>query len=166
METIDDLAARLDRVEAELALHRLVAEYCIGADHRDLERWAAVWTADAVWEPDPASRLVGREAICGAVQHQWRAFPIMHHVTGNHVVDIDGDRATGRADVVAMIQTSDGRWILAGATYRDDYRRHGGAWRIARRRVHRPFDLAPLDPSRGPIRDDTGASGIGGPGMS
>ncbi len=50
MTTIEQLAARLDRVETQLALHRLAHNYCVGADHRDLARWASVWTPDAVWE--------------------------------------------------------------------------------------------------------------------
>jgi len=150
MTTIERLAARLDRVEAELALHRLAHNYCVGADHADLARWAAVWTPDAVWETGPDRIFVGIEAICAAVKQQWRTFPIMQHATANHVVDLDGDRATGRSDVVVLVQLDDRRWIAGGGTYADEYRRDGGSWRIARRRVIRPFDLAPLPPADGP----------------
>lgn len=154
MRAIEELTARLDRLEAESALHRLVHDYCVGADHRDRARWAAVWVEDAVWETSPDRVVTGVEAICDAVAQQWKAFPIMQHATVNHVVDIDGDRATGRSDVVVLVQLQDGRWIAGGGTYQDVYRRDDGSWRIVRRRVERPFDLAPLAPSTGPIYVD------------
>jgi hypothetical protein len=152
--TIEDLAARLERVEAELALNRLAHDYCVGADHRDRARWEAVWTADGVWETSPDRIYTGVGAIRAAVEEQWQAFPIMQHATANHIVSIDGARATGRSDVVVLVQLRDGRWIAGGGTYEDEYRREGATWRIARRRVVRPFDLAPLAPSPGPIYQD------------
>jgi hypothetical protein len=148
--TIEDLARRLERVEAELALHRLADDYCIGADHRDLGRWTSVWTADAVWETSPDRRFVGVQAIRAAVQVQWRTFPIMQHATTNHVVQVDGVVASGRCDVVILVQLLDRRWIVGGGSYEDDYRNVDGVWRIACRRVVRPFDLAPLPPADGP----------------
>ena len=147
---IEDLARRLDRVEAELALHRLAYDYCIGADHRDLGRWTSAWTADAVWETSPDRRFVGIEAIREAVQDQWRTFPIMQHATSNHVVEINGVTARGTCDVVVLVQLADRRWIAGGGTYEDDYRDVNGSWRIAYRKVVRPFDLAPLAPANGP----------------
>jgi hypothetical protein len=150
MTTVEQLAARLDRVEAELALHRLAHDYCVGADHRDLARWARVWTADAVWETSPDRIFIGIEAICAAVEQQWQTFPIMQHATANQVVEVDGDSATGRSDVVVLVQLADRRWIVGGGTYVDEYRRDEGIWRVARRRVIRPFDLAPLAPAQGP----------------
>jgi hypothetical protein len=150
MGLIEDLAARLDRVEAELALHRLAYDYCIGADHRDLVRWQQVWTADGVWETSPDRVHRGLDAITAAVSGQWQAFPIMQHSTVNHVVDVAGDTATGRCDVVVQVQLGDGRWIVGGGAYEDEYRKEAGVWRISRRRVARPFDL-PLIPAEFPV---------------
>jgi len=153
------LSDRLDRLEAEVALHRLAHDYCVGADQRDRDRWAAVWTSDARWETSPDRIFTGVENICAAVQAQWDAFPIMQHATSNHVVDIDGDHASSRADVTVMVQLGDERWIGGGAMYEDVYRRESGIRRIAYRRVVRPFDLAPLAPGGGHIYiDDAGAS--------
>jgi hypothetical protein len=102
--SIEQLSARLDRVEAELALHRLAFEYCVGADHRDRDRWRAVWTADAAWVTSPDRVFTGIDEMCAAVEEQWRAFPIMQHATSNHLVSIDGDHATGRCDAVVLVQ--------------------------------------------------------------
>lgn len=73
----------------------------------------------------------------------------MQHATANHTVEIDRAAATGRSDVVVVAQLPDHRWIAGGGTYGE-----GGIWRIARRRVVRPFDLAPLAPSDGPVYVD------------
>jgi hypothetical protein len=148
--TIEDVLRRLERVEAQLALHRLAHDYCIGADHRDLQRWTSVWTTDAVWETSPDRRFTGIDAICAAVRDQWRTFPIMQHATANHTVQVEGATASGRCDVVVLVQLPDRRWIVGGGSYEDRYRVVDGSWRIAHRRVVRPFDLAPLAPAGGP----------------
>jgi hypothetical protein len=145
--TVGMLAERLDRVEAELALRRLVHDYCVGADHRDLDRWREVWTEDAVWEtsPEPDRIYQGRAAICEVVEGQWETFPVMQHATSNHTIEHLGrDTATGRCDAVVMAQLPDEQWLVGGNAYEDEYRRENGRWRIARRRVVRPFDLGPL----------------------
>jgi hypothetical protein len=141
MTTIEALAARLDRVEAELALHRLAHDYCVGAGHRDRLRWEGVWALDAVWETGPNRVFMGLEAICAAVERQWRTFPVMQHTTANHMVAVDGDSATGRSDAVVLAQLPDRRWVVGGGSCEDEYRRIEGVWRMTRRRVVQPFDL-------------------------
>jgi hypothetical protein len=153
VDVYEALVARIDELETQQALTRLVYDYAIGADHRDLERWRLVWTPDAIWQVSDDRAMTGIDEICAAVEKQWEAFPVMQHATVNHTVDIDGHQATGRCDVVIQVQLPDGRWITGGGTYEDNYRKHDGTWRIARRRVVRPFDLAPLAPSTGPIYD-------------
>ncbi|MFG1810442.1 nuclear transport factor 2 family protein [Streptomyces sp. NPDC049040] len=154
MTTLEDLAARLDRVEAELALHRLAHDYCVGADHHDRLRWEAVWALDAIWEISPNRVFRGLEAICAAVEQQWRTFPFMQHATANHTVAISGDMATGRSDVVVLAQLPDRRWLIGGGSYEDEYRRGEGVWRMTRRRARRPFDV---------IMGGEGAAPAGGP---
>lgn len=147
---MQDLIDRLERVEAELQLHRLVHEYCVGADTADRELWASVWAEDAVWAVGDDRSFSGRAEICAAVERQWHAFARMQHAVSNHVVSIDGDEATGRADVTVFVQIADERWITGGGTYVDRYRREGGRWRIAERRVVGGFDLE-LPPSSGAV---------------
>lgn len=130
MVTLDELAARLERVETELALQRLAADYCIGADQQDLGRFTAIWTQDAVWDaagddPDDEEHCFhGVEAITAAVQGQWATFPRMQHATANHVTErdeVDPDQASGRCDVVVIVQLPDGRWVVGGGVYEDHY---------------------------------------------
>jgi hypothetical protein len=141
-----DLVARLERVEAELALHRLAQNYCVAADRRDLDLWRSVWLSEAVWETsaDPDYVFTGIDAICAAVQRQWETFPVMQHGTVNHVVDLGSDLATGRCDVIIHVQLPDRGWITGGGSYEDRYERSDNQWRIARRKVTAAFDLGPL----------------------
>ena len=135
MVTLEDLSARLEQVETQLALHRLTAEYCIGADQEDPARFAGIWTDDALWDAagddpeDEEHRFRGVEAITAAVRGQWATFPRMQHATANHVIDRDAadpDRAVGRCDVVVTVQLPDGRWVVGGGVYEDCYLRQDG----------------------------------------
>ncbi|MGI8529247.1 MAG: nuclear transport factor 2 family protein [Geodermatophilaceae bacterium] len=149
MADLEQLTARLDRVESELAIRRLAHEYCHGADKQDIARWAGVWSEDAVWALGHGQDAVGLAAICDAVRGQWGAFRQMHHWTANLVVEIDGDSATGEADVDISVELADGVWVRGGATYRDRYVRRDGAWKIIRREPGSDFYYAPLPPSVG-----------------
>jgi ketosteroid isomerase-like protein len=151
----EDLATRLDRVESELAIRRLVYEYCHGADKRDLDRFAAIWDDEAVWAPDLDHPFVGIDTICAAVTGQWEAFRQMHHLTANLVVSIDGDRATGEADVDVCVQMPDGTWMRGGGTYRDVYVRRDGRWRIAYRDASPGYNIDPLPPGVGPPAEES-----------
>ncbi|MFB9906937.1 nuclear transport factor 2 family protein [Allokutzneria oryzae] len=145
----DNLAERLDRVESELAIQRLVHEYCHGADKQDLRRFTAIWHEDAVWAPSPDQRFNGIDAIRAGVKAQWQSFQQMHHWTANLVVDFDGDRASGEADTELSVQLIDGTWIRGGGTYRDVYTRRNGIWRIIYREVSSSFDIDRLPPGIG-----------------
>lgn len=157
MQNFDALSRRLDLLESRLALSDLATAYAVSADTGDRDRWWDLWTDDAVWDTGGDEEHVyrGRERICWAVRQQWAAFPRMQHAISNHTVVIDGDRAEGRCDVVLLLQLPDQRWLLGGGTYVDSYVRHDHTWRISRRQVERPFDLASLPGTLGGLhRED------------
>ncbi|MBW0252835.1 nuclear transport factor 2 family protein [Cellulomonas sp. PS-H5] len=160
-----DLHERLDRLESESAIRTLVHEYCHGADKRDLRRFAAVWTPDAVWQVAPTQEFRGVEAICAAVEWQWSAFPQMHHWTANLVIDLDGDEARGEVDVSVTTRLPDGAWLRGGGVYRDTYVRTDLGWRISRREAEHLFSLDPRagqDPGT-PDRHEALGAGSGNP---
>jgi ketosteroid isomerase-like protein len=136
-----EILQRLDRLESELAIQRLVHEYCHGADKRDRARFAAIWTDDAVWQVGEDQAFEGVEAICEAVAWQWRTFEQMYHWTSNLVVTVNGDHAAGETDVGVTIGFSDGRWLRGGGIYRDQYLRTATGWRISRREAQHLFAL-------------------------
>src|SRR5690606_23914063 len=81
---------QIDYILGVLAVQRLQAEYCHGADKRDLSRFLAVWHEDGVWDVGVAV-FRGRAAIAEAVQRQWAEIEAMHHWTSNTSVDVTGD---------------------------------------------------------------------------
>jgi hypothetical protein len=56
-------------------------------------------------------------------------------MTLNHLYDVDGDRATGRATMVVSIATPSGYKIMGQGAYHDDLAKVDGEWKIRHRRV-------------------------------
>lgn len=128
-----DVVNRLDELETREQLRRLCHDYSHGFDKRDLSRFLAIWHDDAVWVFGPGQEVTGTDGIRGAAEQMWEALAETHHWNANVVVDVDGDGATGVADVHAIVKTADGSWAQVSATYTDVYARRDGAWAIARR---------------------------------
>ena len=128
-----------------LAIVELVAAYAHAWDAADAEAYAALFTADAVFElfragsDEPASRLEGRAAILAWARERHAARPPGQqpraHAGGTVVDEIDGDAARGRTMLLQTL-TSEGepapRPAVTGV-YRDEFRRSGGRWRFAQR---------------------------------
>ena len=85
MGRLDDIA---DRVE----LKDLIDRYCLAADTRDKEGFAAVFTADGVL--DVGMELRGAEQIASPLDYLDLHYLKTMHFVGNHIVDLDGDTAT------------------------------------------------------------------------
>jgi uncharacterized protein (TIGR02246 family) len=132
-DTLQDTAARLDRLESLAELTRLAALYCQAFDDRQLDRFLGLWHDDATWEMLPGTVLEGRDAIASATEWAWGSLQATRHLTSNHVVQVDGDVATGSAQVLAFVQTPDGAWSQMVFTYTDLYARRDGRWAFARR---------------------------------
>ena len=47
---MSDLKGRVERLETERDLTRLVYDYCHGIDRHDLERFLSVWDENATWD--------------------------------------------------------------------------------------------------------------------
>ena len=127
------------------ALRRLVNEYAIASDGFDNERYAALFTEDASFSAtaggatEPFITANGRAEIA-RVPDANRVFEQTFHEIANHVVEIDGDRATG---VVYCL----GRHLLPASAngvqevlvlpvrYHDEYIKTAAGWRFASRRI-------------------------------
>ena len=142
---MSDVLARIARLESDLAIRRLASDYAHGSDKRQLDRFLSVWHDDAVW--DTGEEFIGLEAIGAAAQRQWDGFRNMHHLTGNHVIDIQSDRATGESDVLVTVQLMDGTWLRAAGVYHDSYERRAGVWKLSARRATVVFSVDPLPDS-------------------
>ena len=132
-----DVVERIERLESRAAIGDLVANYCHGFDQHELELFASVFHPDAGYLAGEAfGNYHGLEEIRRAATDViWPAMPRTAHSTTNLVVEIAGDRATGRSSVVGEADDPDGNTAAFTANYEDIYERRNGTWKIAERRV-------------------------------
>lgn len=131
------LEERLDRIESRTAIGDLVSSYAHGIDKRDIDRFMSVWHEGAEYLlGEVFGDFRGLDEIRRACEEVlWNGVPDTWHITTNHLVELDGDRATGMADVDCAATDHNGRPILIGASYYDEYERRDGRWGIVRRRA-------------------------------
>jgi hypothetical protein len=129
-------------------LRRLVETYAIAMDAGDPEGFGDIFVPEGkmiVLEPGTAKPMGSFEGpgkdgvglIAGLMSEIYRA--TMHHIT-NHVVEVDGDEASGTTYTLAyhLCDDEDGERIeTLGVTYSDTYVRTGDGWRIHTRRATR-----------------------------
>lgn len=135
MDPLEQLTRRIEVLEAEAAIVRLSADYCHGADLRDVDLFLSAWTAAAVWQVSEDVASVGLDEIRAGIEQQWSTTTRAFHWTSNPAIDVGTDllRAQGRFDVHTQVELVDGTWLALAGTYRDDYVRLPEGWRIARR---------------------------------
>jgi ketosteroid isomerase-like protein len=124
------LEARLRRLEDIEAIKQLKARYAAYCDDDyDAEGIAALFTEDGIWDGGPMGCYNGKQAIRDFFSTTNQVVPFaIHHVT-NPLIEIDGDRATGRWYLwqpCTFAEGNQGLWMAA--TYDDVYRRDGDAW--------------------------------------
>ena len=140
-----------------MALRRLVDEYAIASDGFDNERYAALFTEDASFSAtaggatEPFTTANGRAEIA-RVPDANRVFEQTFHEMANHVVEIDGDRATGVVYCLGrhMLPASAGgaqEVLVLPVRYHDEYVKTAAGWRFASRRIQFTWiERATVDP--------------------
>ena len=155
MPTIEELAdqvtalgRRVEAAESVLQIQDLKARYGDLVDQRfsrgspvdpdslqSLARAAAaLFTTDAVWDGGPGlGRQVGRSAIAARLAQPTLTFA--RHLFVKPRIDVRGDRATGRWDLLSPCRRPDGTsWWMCGFED-DEYARVEGVW------LHRSMTL-------------------------
>lgn len=111
------------------AIRDLLARYIAIADigRSRAEDWTAFYTDDGEFLQDGAPPVIGRDALLEFAQ----TLPDggIRHMISDHIIEVDGDRATCEATVALIVGT---KWFGTGRAT-DDLRRVDGSWRIARR---------------------------------
>ncbi len=152
-----DLETRVARAEAQAEILALKSRYGALADARYSRRGprsqaeidavadelAALFSEDAVWEGGGAlGRCTGRAAIRErfrepTLQYAWHFFV-------KPEIRVEGDRASGSWDVLAMITTKEGRAMWMVGVEHDEYARVGGRWLHTRMQLESQL-MAPHD---------------------
>lgn len=126
-----DLLARLERVEAQLAIQQLPVRYAMAVDGRDLDALVALFIDDV----DCGRWGKGRAALKSyyASDKVLRGFyRSIHQVCGHTVELIDADHASGC--VYCRAEHEDhGHWVVMAICYFDTYVRRDSVWVFERR---------------------------------
>lgn len=108
------------------AIRDLIAAYALTLDADDIEGCLALFTEDSEY-------LVFGKTLLGPekVRKMFSRAPRGIHLTGVSLVDVDGDAATARTQVLFVDSSSH---QMRPALYDDDLVKIDGAWRFRRRR--------------------------------
>jgi uncharacterized protein (TIGR02246 family) len=133
------LEQRLQRVEDELAIRRVLVEYSATQDARDYAGYAALFAREGEWV-NGRNVHKGRAAIHRMLVDLYGEPPSgftnneSFHISSNAQIDVRGDRATARSRHLLVMRGPAGEPVpaLAGR-YEDEFIREEGAWKILRR---------------------------------
>ena len=134
-------------VAERLAIQDLTARYSFYTDTLQMEPWLSLWTEDGVF--DETSTGTGYHEGQGALRVLFRQIEdIMAdqvHFGGSHIIEVHSDsEATGILYAICEGHTRQGGYVRAVIYYDDVYRKVGGKWRFAKRKV---TPLLPFDTS-------------------
>lgn len=113
----------------------VLVRYATGIDRRDWELFRTVFADDCELDYGEIGSWSGVDAVVEfmTVAHEMAGYTL-HRIT-NQVIAVDGDTATARAYVDALILSQDNSsGVNAAGFYDDELVRTGAGWRIARRR--------------------------------
>jgi uncharacterized protein (TIGR02246 family) len=133
------LEQRLQRVEDELAIRRILVDYAATQDARDYDGYAALFAREGEWV-NGKSVYKGPAAIRKLLVDLYGTPPPgyvngeSYHLISNPEVDVKGDRATARSRHLLVLRGPNGEPTpaLAGR-YEDEFIREDGKWKILRR---------------------------------
>ena len=128
------LARRVQALEDELAIHKVIARYGPAVDAGDGAVATAVFTDDGVYDVD-VGRMEGRSAVRALIdggRHQTMVGRCAHQM-GPFVISLDGDRAVATGYSRVYLQTPDATRVYRVSFNRWFLARRGAEWLIERR---------------------------------
>ncbi len=127
-----------------VALNQLAYRYAAAVDACDVDAFASVFTEDGrlhAFQPYaqvPFADMTGHEQLAAVPNSMRQRYRATAHMMTNHLVEIDGDRASGQVLCSARhlnIDPSDDNVLVVMIRYIDRYARTAQGWRIADREI-------------------------------
>jgi hypothetical protein len=128
----------------KLAIQELCSRYCQTIDAQDAEGWARCFEPDGAFEFD--GRIVRGERALRVFAEAHAVSLRGRHMTLNHLYEVKGERASGRATTVVSIATPRGYRIMGQGVYQDDLVKVSGDWKIRHRRFEKDYLVS--DPTK------------------
>jgi uncharacterized protein (TIGR02246 family) len=128
---MSDLQTIADRVEIEA----LRGEFTDAGMMHDFDRFASLFTQDAVWRiPVVNVEFVGREEIRAGIERLGEGlWDYLVQTTHPGTIQLEGDTTSGRAYVLSFGHMRDGSSHLNHSVYHDRYRRTPEGWKFTER---------------------------------
>jgi hypothetical protein len=121
----------------EQEITKLVLAYARGADRRDGDLFASVFTEDGVLDYN-GRQSTGPNQL-SKIPSALNTYTKTYHTVLNTFIEVDGDTAKGEIYSASHhLRPIEGRVLsdrVMYITYKDDYARTGAGWRIKRREV-------------------------------
>jgi len=122
----------------------VLIRYATGIDFKDWALLRTCWTEDVDVDYGDVGQYSGADAITGLMEQLHNTMGPTYHRLTNFAIAVDGDRATARSYVHAVLQAipdDDASWVEALGHYDDEFVQTSDGWRISRRttsiaRVH------------------------------
>lgn len=135
-----ELEKRIQRLEDQTAIKRVVDTFSNLADEKNIADQMHLFTEDALVETYFGDTLFaamkGRTEISKVFSDFIANFDTMYHLNGQMTVDVNGDFATSNHYcLVFLIAKAEGKAFknTNGVIYRDEYVRRDGKWLISKR---------------------------------
>ena len=133
MTDIDDLAARLRRLEDERDIAGLIASYGPAVDAGDAHAAARLWASEGIYDVD-GWRMEGRadvHAMVSSPAHQNLVARGCCHFLGPCVVTVTGDSAVAVCESLVLIRDDDGYRVWRSTANHFALQRIDGQWHIS-----------------------------------
>ena len=134
-QTIASLVARVERLEDELAIHKVIVRYGLGVDIGDAEHAAGVFTPDGSYDVD-VGRMEGRAAVAAMIRGARHQAMVGHcaHQMGPLVIEREsGGRAVASGYSRVYLHTAAGTHVYRVSLNRWELVKEGDEWLVAHR---------------------------------
>lgn len=130
----------------------LVARYALAVNHRDVDGFVNLFTADAVWQRPNTGALTGHAQIRAFIASQLEIEGLIRHVNGAVLIDVIDERtAAGWSQTVVYRHNGPCTLPVLGTVpemvveYRDHFRLQQNSWLFDRRDTTVVFVETPAD---------------------
>jgi uncharacterized protein (TIGR02246 family) len=132
-QTLEELAARIRRLEDRAQIEDLLVRYSIACDLRNFEALAECFAEDGSFRA-VAGKVTGRPALIAYYTERFEQYGPTFHIPHTVAIDfVDDDHATGTVLAHSEIMMADGMF-LSGHHYVDEYVRCADdRWRLESR---------------------------------
>lgn len=136
MADLQELEARIRRLEDRTEIGELIARYGLVMDNRDMQGMPQLFTPDVVVRSlDGVMNSRGREAVTELFRGRFKVLGPSNHFSHDRIItfdESDPDQAAGLVLSHAEMNRN-GQAMITAIRYHDRYRRHEGAWRFSER---------------------------------